>query len=156
MKLSLPSFLLLAASSNAFVVPNKLPSAITRSNSRLFDSTPSDERPTPTNELWRIERVDRISDDPERPIYPNPLSLKPNIPFSWFVDADDAVVAKVLVAASDTDEEQHRRMKAAFTLAGPRLDIAFDPKCCKAAIVTCGGLCPGIGIVYCRDYCFSF
>jgi hypothetical protein len=140
MKLSLPS--LLAASSNAFVVPDKFPSTFTSSNSRLFGSSSSDERPTPTNELWEIERVDRISDDPERPTYPNPLSLKPNIPISWFVDADDAVVAKVLVAASDTDEE-HRRMKAAFTLAGPRLDIAFDPKCCKAAIVTCGGLCPG-------------
>ena len=30
---------------------------------------------------------------------------------------------------------------AAFHLAGPRAEIAFDPKECTAAIVTCGGLC---------------
>ncbi len=32
-------------------------------------------------------------------------------------------------------------------LAGPRSDIYFDPSRCKAAIVTCGGLCPGINSV---------
>jgi len=35
----------------------------------------------------------------------------------------------------------------AFTLAGPRLDIAFDPQQSKAAVVTCGGLCPGLNTV---------
>ena len=35
----------------------------------------------------------------------------------------------------------------AFILAGPRLEIAFDPKECKSAIVTCGGLCPGLNSV---------
>src|SRR4051794_15103101 len=32
-------------------------------------------------------------------------------------------------------------------LAGPRQFIHFDPKKSKAAIVTCGGLCPGINNV---------
>ena len=32
-------------------------------------------------------------------------------------------------------------------LAGPRDWIFFDPKKTKAAIVTCGGLCPGINNV---------
>ena len=36
---------------------------------------------------------------------------------------------------------------AAFHLAGPRAEIAFDPKECTAAIVTCGGLCPGLNTV---------
>lgn len=36
---------------------------------------------------------------------------------------------------------------AAFSLAGPRRDLAFDPARCKAAIVTCGGLCPGLNTV---------
>ena len=31
----------------------------------------------------------------------------------------------------------------AFELAGPRQGIFFDPARVKAAIVTCGGLCPG-------------
>lgn len=35
----------------------------------------------------------------------------------------------------------------AFELAGPRQRIFFDPARVKAAIVTCGGLCPGINNV---------
>ena len=35
----------------------------------------------------------------------------------------------------------------AFELAGPRRNIFFDPARVKAAIVTCGGLCPGINNV---------
>ncbi|MBF0509582.1 MAG: ATP-dependent 6-phosphofructokinase [Deltaproteobacteria bacterium] len=34
-----------------------------------------------------------------------------------------------------------------FELAGPREKIYFDPKKLKCAIVTCGGLCPGINSV---------
>lgn len=100
--------------------------------------------PAPKRELWKVERVDRVfeDDDTERPMYPNPLSLKPNTPLSWFVDEDDAVAAKVNVALSDMDLNQGIKSEA-FTLAGPRFDIAFDPKQCRAAVVTCGGLCPG-------------
>ena len=35
----------------------------------------------------------------------------------------------------------------AFEAAGPRQRIFFDPKKTAAAIVTCGGLCPGINNV---------
>ncbi len=35
----------------------------------------------------------------------------------------------------------------AFEIAGPRKDIYFDPSKARAAIVTCGGLCPGINNV---------
>ena len=34
-----------------------------------------------------------------------------------------------------------------FELAGPRAKIYFDPKQTRAAIVTCGGLCPGLNNV---------
>src|SRR6516225_321408 len=34
-----------------------------------------------------------------------------------------------------------------FELAGPRLKLFFDPKQTRAAIVTCGGLCPGLNNV---------
>jgi 6-phosphofructokinase 1 len=34
-----------------------------------------------------------------------------------------------------------------FELAGPRAKIFFDPKKTRAAIVTCGGLCPGLNNV---------
>lgn len=35
----------------------------------------------------------------------------------------------------------------AFMKAGPRLHIAFKPEDVKVAIVTCGGLCPGLNVV---------
>lgn len=34
-----------------------------------------------------------------------------------------------------------------FTKAGPREHVFFNPKNVKAAIVTCGGLCPGLNVV---------
>src|SRR5262245_39318979 len=34
-----------------------------------------------------------------------------------------------------------------FEMAGPREHVYFDAAKCKAAIVTCGGLCPGINNV---------
>lgn len=34
-----------------------------------------------------------------------------------------------------------------FQKAGPRLHVAFEPKEVKAAVVSCGGLCPGINVV---------
>lgn len=34
-----------------------------------------------------------------------------------------------------------------FELAGPRAQIFFDPKQTRAAVVTCGGLCPGLNDV---------
>ncbi|PKL35127.1 MAG: diphosphate--fructose-6-phosphate 1-phosphotransferase [Spirochaetae bacterium HGW-Spirochaetae-1] len=38
-------------------------------------------------------------------------------------------------------------MKKSFELAGPREKLFFDPKTTKCAIVTCGGLCPGLNDV---------
>jgi 6-phosphofructokinase 1 len=35
----------------------------------------------------------------------------------------------------------------AFVRAGPRLKTHFDPKNVTAAIITCGGLCPGLNNV---------
>ena len=36
---------------------------------------------------------------------------------------------------------------SAFVRAGPRSSIHFDAKTVRAAIVTCGGLCPGLNCV---------
>ena len=115
--------------------------------------------------LWKVEKVEHIHDwTGVKKTYPNPLSLKPHVPSSWFVGLNDAVAAKVQINAletaiddtcilkeddNDVDEWEEcevvdRGLSAeAFILAGPRLEIALNPKDCKAAIVTCGGLCPG-------------
>jgi 6-phosphofructokinase 1 len=42
--------------------------------------------------------------------------------------------------------EQNKPLTA-FEKAGPREKIYFDPSKCRAAVVTCGGLCPGINNV---------
>jgi len=34
-----------------------------------------------------------------------------------------------------------------WLLAGPRKYLHFEPSQVKAAIVTCGGLCPGLNVV---------
>lgn len=34
-----------------------------------------------------------------------------------------------------------------FLLAGPRRELFFNSKKVSAAIVTCGGLCPGLNVV---------
>ena len=130
--------LLLAMSCNAF---STISSRTHRTNTKLHE--------TKGNELWRIARVDRISDwiEGHTMRFPNPLSLKPNVPLSWFVDDDAAVAAKVEVGARATELDQIGLRAEAFTKAGPRLDIAHDPKGCKAAIVTCGGICPGLNTV---------
>lgn len=95
-----------------------------------------------SDNIWDVKHVGLVfSPSPDRTVFPNPLSLRPNTPLCWFVDDDDAVAAKVKV---DMEEIAEEGIKAeAFTLAGPRLKIAFDPKKSKAAVVTCGGLCPG-------------
>jgi hypothetical protein len=117
-----------------------------------------------SSELWKVEKVDHISDwtTKNHKTYPNPLSLKDKIPSSWFVGLNDAVTAKVQIDAletidetcvlsddfldDDTNAEEEecitdRGMNAeAFVLAGPRSEISFDPSTSKACIVTCGGL----------------
>lgn len=47
---------------------------------------------------------------------------------------------------SDCDNK-HKEDQLALELAGARQKIFFDPSKCKAGIVTCGGLCPGLNDV---------
>src|SRR5208337_3820224 len=47
----------------------------------------------------------------------------------------------------ETAPNRPPRIDLAMEKAGPREKIFFDPKQCKAAIVTCGGLCPGLNNV---------
>jgi len=60
---------------------------------------------------------------------------------------DDRTVLYNTDRAALMEEVKAGREPAAFELAGPRKNIFFDPSHVKAAIVTCGGLCPGINNV---------
>lgn len=70
---------------------------------------------------------------------PTPLKLlNPEVNFS-FVSDEQRVLYDVGLPVKDPD--------ITFEKAGPREKIYFDPSKTRAAIVTCGGLCPGINNV---------
>eukprot|EP00245_Coleochaete_scutata_P005262 TRINITY_DN18692_c0_g1_i1.p1 TRINITY_DN18692_c0_g1~~TRINITY_DN18692_c0_g1_i1.p1 ORF type:complete len:598 (-),score=82.73 TRINITY_DN18692_c0_g1_i1:879-2672(-) len=80
---------------------------------------------------------------PKLQVYPNPLQT--NSAFGsvtqYFVEEDDVVAQNVVV------KMQHPCNGRYFRRAGPRQQIVFKPEEVKAAIVTCGGLCPGLNTV---------
>jgi 6-phosphofructokinase 1 len=82
-------------------------------------------------------------------LYPSPLERA--VEFSFIRDEDRIAMSPIVgkthplslgggTASPILDDES-------FEIAGPRSKIFFNPPKCKAAIVTCGGLCPGINAV---------
>jgi len=61
----------------------------------------------------------------------------------YFVSDDDQICISVRSAEITAKLEAGVPLPA-FELAGPRRDIYFDPSKLRCAIVTCGGLCPGL------------
>ncbi|CAA7401902.1 unnamed protein product [Spirodela intermedia] len=72
---------------------------------------------------------------------------------SDYVDNDDRALLKVIKYSSPTSagaeciDPDCSWVEQWVHRAGPRKQIFFDPKDVKAAIVTCGGLCPGLNDV---------
>ena len=64
------------------------------------------------------------------------------IPLDSFMP-DDAFV----IASKDHQTIKDIATSIKFIKGGPRKDIFFNPDEVKAAIVTCGGLCPGLNVV---------
>ena len=60
-----------------------------------------------------------------------------------FVPDDMRVLRRIQVRPGSDDEEP----RLTFEIAGPRRELYFDPEWTTAAIVTCGGLCPGLNNV---------
>ncbi|WP_243544977.1 ATP-dependent 6-phosphofructokinase [Pseudodesulfovibrio tunisiensis] len=76
----------------------------------------------------------------------NPMS------FGRFVEEDDAVLVNISrKSVTHFEKKNSRRTKKSppvyFEPAGPREKIYFDPSKAKCAVVTCGGLCPGLNDV---------
>ena len=72
-----------------------------------------------------------------------PSKIESRLPCSHF-ENDHSVVISV---NKEIDPECERDKTLPFEKAGPRRMIYFDPSKTKCAIVTCGGLCPGINDV---------
>ena len=77
-------------------------------------------------------------------VIPSPLLTK-----SWpvcvsFVGKDEYLLGSQIV--NGLDENESKALNE-FLRPGPRKEVVFEGKKVKAAIVTCGGLCPGLNTV---------
>jgi 6-phosphofructokinase 1 len=76
-------------------------------------------------------------------IWDSPIKL----PDTGAFTSDEEAMALKPNLKSLTDQISRGEQPEAFEVAGPREKIFFNPENVKAAIVTCGGLCPGLNIV---------
>ena len=60
-----------------------------------------------------------------------------------FVKEDERILVDVAISSVTELIEQGKR-PASLELAGPREHVFFDPSKLKCALITCGGLCPGL------------
>ncbi|KAJ4901372.1 ATP-dependent 6-phosphofructokinase 2 [Raphanus sativus] len=74
----------------------------------------------------------------------NPLEENPFFRPShgFYIAPSDVVLSQVVYDLSDASKP-----RVAYHRAGPRREILYEPSSVKAAIVTCGGLCPGMNTV---------
>lgn len=72
-----------------------------------------------------------------------PCKVENPLPYCRYVDD----TTKMPLYLSDEIIENGQNIACEFEEAGPRQHIYFDPPKTKCAIVTCGGLCPGINDV---------
>jgi len=79
-------------------------------------------------------------------ISPLKHSPRPDSPVYKFVDDDDRIIYDTSVA-SFIKYKESGEMPVSFEKAGPKENIFFEPAKTKVAIVTCGGLCPGVNNV---------
>ncbi len=95
-----------------------------------------------------LEPGDLTIDTLGKSTVPSPLGLS-----TVFGDSIANYVAESATVLYHTDRDlilkqiQEKKQLSAFEKAGPREKIYFDPSKSRAAIVTCGGLCPGINNV---------
>lgn len=116
-----------------------------RNTARFAEPPPLSECDFVGGPLWRQHRVDRIQDwaaDFSANLI-NPIFDLDNIHESYFVKDSEAVVRSVVVDTSKPPPSE----PTCFVRAGPRMTTFFDPAHVTAAVVTCGGICPGLNTV---------
>ncbi|KAJ7202232.1 hypothetical protein O6H91_04G058400 [Diphasiastrum complanatum] len=93
-----------------------------------------------------LQRVPNLSDFfPDLPKYPNPLNENKYFhPSKGFFATETQFVAKSVTIDVSNPNPPNQKY---FMLAGPREKVVFKSEDVKAAIVTCGGLCPGLNTV---------
>ncbi len=99
------------------------------------------------NPEYKIEAKDLVIRTLGKPTIPSPITrfLKPGVPYPFVKDEERVVFddkLKEVVGRFMIDREV-----PSFECAGPREKIFFTPSKTNCAIVTCGGLCPGLNDV---------
>lgn len=103
-------------------------------------SASADKSPLPQYTVIPVPHLrDYINDIP---IHVNPLVGRR--PLKTFTNPGDVVLADMVF--NRDDENLANSVFTAFQKAGPRQEVAFGPGV-RAAIVSCGGICPGINTV---------
>lgn len=74
-----------------------------------------------------------------------PCKVDNPLPYCHYIN--DTEKMPLFLSADLVDEAGEKQIIGEFEEAGPREKIYFDPPKTKCAIVTCGGLCPGINDV---------
>ncbi|KAG9153424.1 hypothetical protein Leryth_021002 [Lithospermum erythrorhizon] len=98
----------------------------------------------------KLQNLTHLSDYiPHLPKHPNPLDHNQYFrPFSGFyITPTDVILHNVLHDVSIKSPPPNDGGHLAYHRAGPRKEIFFEPTEVRAAVVTCGGLCPGMNTV---------
>mmetsp|Transcript_46560 Transcript_46560/g.76000 ORF Transcript_46560/g.76000 Transcript_46560/m.76000 type:complete len:445 (-) Transcript_46560:179-1513(-) len=106
---------------------------------------------------FRVRKIPHISEwEKDAKPLPSPL-LNSDGSAEYFSAHLQFVTPGAIVLGNIIFDENSREdieSRAFYILAGPRREIWFKPKTVKAAIVTCGGLCPGLNNVV-REIVFT-
>jgi 6-phosphofructokinase 1 len=76
--------------------------------------------------------------------YPSPLAARHGLPLDAEYFVSDSTRVRYAVEFDGSKEVLH---DLSFEKAGPRSKVFFNPTETRAAVVTCGGLCPGLNNV---------
>ncbi|KAK4439495.1 ATP-dependent 6-phosphofructokinase [Sesamum alatum] len=96
----------------------------------------------------KLQRLPHLTDYlPDLQTHPNPLDSNPFFhPISeFYITASDVILRHILHDLSESFPSPGPHL--AYNRAGPRKQVYFKPGHVRAAIVTCGGLCPGMNTV---------
>ena len=77
--------------------------------------------------------------------FPNPLHSMLN--FRYRADHEGLLLQPEVLSQADNTDNIVLPSQTVLEMAGPREWLYFNPKQVRAAIVTCGGLCPGLNAV---------
>ncbi|KAK6265151.1 Phosphofructokinase domain - like 4 [Theobroma cacao] len=105
---------------------------------------------SPTITLQKLPHLSEYTNHLQ-PAGPNPLDRNPffHPTDGFYITPSDVILRQVVydLSPSRTLPSPSHGRYLAYHRAGPRNQIFFDPCTTRAAIVTCGGLCPGMNTV---------